>query len=311
MSNILITGGTGFVGSHLAHSLVAFPGSQNRVVVLMRDLHTGAWGKWLAEALRGCTIIHGDVLDEKILRRVITDYDIEQVYHLACQAIVKAALKNPITTFEINAIGTANLLEVCRQIDSDLHVLVTSTDKVYGDNKMDVDETAPLGSTIGIYESSKAAQDIIARSYMDTYGLNIKVSRAGNIYGYDLSPRIVPNTIRSCITGETPVIFEGQENTIRQYVYVADVISALKLIMTKPKGVFNIGTPDILTQEEVVLKISGYFGMKPQYVKRQAIKEIQQQSVNWKRLAAEGWQPKFTFEQGLKLTVETFKKYGY
>lgn len=308
--NILVTGGTGFVGSHLAQSL-NFPGEKNRVVVLMRDLHTGAWGSWLAQALYGCTVVQGDVLDEKLLRRIITDYQIEQVYHLACQAIVSAALKNPISTFEINAVGTANLLEVCRQAKDDMQILVASTDKVYGDNKMNAKETAPLGTTIGIYESSKAAQDIIAQSYMTTYGLNVKISRAGNIYGYDLSPRIIPNTIKSCLQSKPPVIFEGQEDTVRQYVFVTDVVNALKLIMTKQRGIFNIGTPDILTQEEVVLKISDYFHLAPKYVKREPIREIQQQSVNWDLLTAAGWAPKFTFDQGLKWTVEAFKKYGF
>jgi CDP-glucose 4,6-dehydratase len=305
--NVLLTGGTGFIGSHLVNKLKG----HHHVVILIRDIPSTLWGKWLTEALRGCTIVQGDILNQKLLRRILAEYRIEQVYHLAAQAIVSTALKDPVGTFETNVVGTANLLEACRQVEPDIQILVMSTDKIYGDNRMGVSEDDPLGSTIGIYETSKACEDIVARAFLDTYRLRIKIARSSNVYGYDMSPRIIPNTIRSCLRGESPVIFEGQEKTVRQYIYVEDLVDALIFIMGN-EGVFNIGTDDILTQEEVVKKICSFFSMTPRYVKRdKPIKEIGRQSVNWQKLRNLGWTPKHSFEEGIQETIKRFERFGF
>jgi nucleoside-diphosphate-sugar epimerase len=95
MARILITGGAGFIGSHLAKKL----SESNRVVILQRDIIPN---QWLAEALDKCVLVHGDILDQPLLRRIISDYNIDHVYHLAAQAVVCAANKDPYTTFNVN-----------------------------------------------------------------------------------------------------------------------------------------------------------------------------------------------------------------
>ena len=307
--NVFVTGATGFVGSHLCARLK----KTNKVVTLLRDFQPSPWKNWLKEALSGCVTVRGDILDGKLIRRIIADYDIQEVYHLAASAIVKTALKDPVTTFETNVVGTANLLEACRQIGDNITNVIMSTDKVYGDNKMDVSETEPLGTTIGIYEASKAAQDIVAQAYMDSYGLPIKIARCSNTYGYDLSPRIIPNTIRSCLRGDPPIIYEGQEETVRQYIYVEDVVSALTFLMNKASNsVWNVGTNDVLTQEEVVKKICSFFPLTPRYLKQdKPLKEIQRQSVNWQKIRQLGWKPQHSFEEGIQKTIKKFEKFGF
>jgi len=309
MANIFVTGGNGFIGSHF----VAQAKKTNRVVALVRDILPSPWAKWLSEALEGCTIVRGDLLDAELIRRAIADYSVDSVVHLAAQAIVKVAFKDPKTTFTVNVLGTLNVLETCRQMDVE-QILIQSTDKVYGDDRMNARETEPLGRTMGIYEQSKVAQDAVTRAYLDTYGLHIKITRPCNTYGYDLAPRIIPNTIKSCMRGDPPVIFEGQEKTVRQYIYVDDLVDALQLLMkrTQLEGIFNIGTDDILTQEEVVRKICNYFPLTPRVLKRdKPIKEIQKQSVNWNTLKSLGWTPTFTFETGIQETIKKFSQYGY
>lgn len=304
MKNILVTGGSGFIGSHLVETL----SKNNKVVTIVRDLIPS---KWLYKALANTIIVKGNILDDRLIYRVISDYDIEEIYHLAAQAIVSVAIKDPLTTFRINVMGTVNLLEACRHIDKDIKILIQSTDKVYGGDKMNVSEKDQLASTIGIYESSKVCEDIIARSYVDIYNMDIRVTRPCNVYGYDLAPRIIPNTIKCCLQGEQPVIYKGQENTIRNYIYIDDLIDALQLIM-KHDGIYNIGTNDVLTQEQVVRIIAKFFSIEPIIKERKKIiKEIHQQSVNWDKLKSLGWMPKYSFKEGIEETIKKFKEYEY
>jgi dTDP-D-glucose 4,6-dehydratase len=177
-------------------------------------------------------------------------------------------------------------------------------------------ETDPLVST-GPYETSKACSDLAAQAFMETYGMNITIGRACNAYGYDMAKRIIPNVIRSCLRCEPPIIYGGEnyepEKTIRQYVYVEDLVDAIQFLIAKAeKGIYNIGTGDILTQEEVVKNICKYFPLTPRLVKRdKPIKEIQKQTVNWRKLESMGWQPKHIFDQAIQKTIQEFEKYGY
>ena len=309
MSRILITGGAGFIGSHLAKKL----SETNKVVVLQRDLVPNLW---LAEALEKCILVHGDILDQSLLRRIISDYSIDQVYHLAAQAVVCAANKDPYTTFNVNVMGTVNVLEAVRTVKPQIPVLVQSTDKVMGNNRMDMKETDALEPTVGVYEVSKACEDIIAQMYANQYGLNIKIARPCNTYGYDLANRIIPNTIRSCLNKNPPIIYDGQEKTVRQYIYVDDLVEALLLIMKQNRSeeatVFNVGTDDILTQEQLVKTIAESFNINIRVVKRTSpVKEIEKQSVDWTKLKSAGWKPKYNFQTGLAKTITEFQKYGY
>jgi CDP-glucose 4,6-dehydratase len=307
MSNIFITGGSGFIGSHTCQKL----SEKNQVVTLLRDIHppTTPWGKWLSDALCKTTIVLGDILNFQTLKRILAEYNIDTVIHMAAQAIVATAEKDPSGTFQTNVQGTVTLLEACRQLDTPT-IYVQSTDKVYGE-RLSATETDPLVST-GIYATSKTCADLVAQAFMETYGMNIIIGRPCNTYGYDLAKRIIPNTIRSCLAGNPPVIYEG-ENTIRQYIYVSDLVDAVTfLIKRNQKGIYNIGTDDILTQEQVVKNICKYFPLTPRLINRPThIKEIQKQTINWSKLENLGWQPKHTFDEAIQKTIQEFEKYGY
>jgi len=305
MISVLVTGASGFIGSHFASEMK----KANRVIVLVRDVIPSPWANWLNQALDGCVLVRGDILDANLLRRILAEYSVDSVVHFAAQSLVSVALKDPKTTFYINIEGTVNLLEACRQTDIE-KIYVQSTDKVYGE-RTDAKEEDPLVST-GIYESSKSCQDLVAQAFAETYGLNIIIGRASNTYGYDLAKRIIPNTIKSCLRGEPPIIFQ-EEHTLRQYIYVEDLVDAIAhLTMKKANGIYNIATDDILTQEQVVTKICKYFPLTPKLVKRdKPLKEIQKQSVNWSKLKAFGWKPKHSFEEAIKITIERFRKYGF
>jgi nucleoside-diphosphate-sugar epimerase len=302
---IFVSGGTGFVGSHVAKRLIS---DGHEVVVLVRDVLPSPWANWLNEALKGTVYVRGDVLDFTAVKRVLAEYEIEWCMHLAAQAVVRKAMADPLNTFNVNIIGTVNVLEACRQLNTP-KVLIMNTDKIFGE-RLNVEAEDPVVAG-GVYETSKACACLIAESYRQTYGMKIVTPQVCNIYGYDLSPRIIPNTIISCLKNEPPIIFEG-EKTLRQYIYVEDVCEALLHLMSgNHVGRFNICGNDILTQEEVVQTIVKNFfpHLKPKYVKREKlVKEIQQQSLKPSNF---GWRPKYKFMDGIRETIEKFKKYGY
>jgi CDP-glucose 4,6-dehydratase len=304
MTRIFVTGGTGFIGSHFIHKTK----KSNEIVCLMRDLTASMFKPWLSEALKGITIIQGDLQNVNTLRRIMAEYHVERVFHFAAQAIVSAAIKDPIGTFQTNTMGTVNLLEACRQAEVQ-EIYVQSTDKIYGERE-NAEETDPIIGR-GPYPASKACEDMIAQAFAETYGLKILITRACNVFGYDLNKRIIPNTIRSCMKGEPPIIYEG-ENTTRQYIHIQDLIDAIKYLVNKEqKGIFNIGTNDILTQEQVVQKICKFFPITPRLAKREKpLQEIQNQSINWNKIKALGWKPSLTFSQAIELTIQEFQTYG-
>lgn len=302
----LVTGAGGFIGSHLVNVLKSY--SDYEVVVLLRDYVPK---RWVNEALQGCVLVHGDIRSLPLLKRVITDYGVEWVFHLASQAIVKQAALNPLETFDSNIIGTVNVLEACRQLDVK-KVLIQSTDKVYG-NVLDATEETPLRATEP-YSASKVAADVIAQSYMKTYGMGMVIPRSCNVYGLDYSSRIIPNTVRSCLRGEPPIIYEGEKGTARQYIYVDEEVETLIFLMERFDGVVNI-PGDYKTQEEVVLEVLKHFpSLEPRYVAREAPKEIQRQSMlghlgllEW--MVSERGIPKTGFEEGIRRTINRFQLY--
>jgi len=296
--NVFVTGATGFIGSHLVDKLK----KGHYVVALVRDIVPS---RWLAEALDGCVMVRGDVRNSSLLKRIINQYRVERVYHLSAQAIVSSALRNPIETFDVNVMGTLNILEACRQFHVD-KVLVMSTDKVFG-KQMNATEQSKLIPTEP-YGTSKICQDYIARCWTETYGMNVIVPRSCNVYGLDSSNRIIPNTVRSCLRGEQPIVYEG-EKTLREYIYVTDLVEALVMLMESQKsGAFNVTTNELKTQEEVVLEILRHFPhLSPRYIKRgKPVKEIQSQSMICSDF---GWKPRHSFGEGAKLTIEKFKQY--
>ena len=296
-----ITGSTGFLGSNLCKTLTD---EGEDVVVLVRDIIPS---RWLDEALGKAVKVRGDLRNFRLMKRIISEYGISHVFHFGAQAKVKSAYKNPINVYETNVMGTVNVLEACRQVGVE-KVLVMATDKIFGET-LNAVSSSPLQASEP-YATSKAAVDLICDSYHETYGLNVIRVRSCNIYGLDLySNRIVPNTVKKCLHGEKPIIFKGETETVRQYIYIQDILDAILTLMDKYSfGAYNVCTEPLLNQADVVLEISKHFPkIKPKYVKREAPPEISRQSMI---LTDFGWSPCFNFEHGIKLTIERFKEYG-
>ena len=304
-----ITGMSGFVGAHLAKALVERGAG---VTGLQHDIKKTSYLD-LLDIKDKVNIVTGDITDLNLLYRVLVDYKVDSVFHLAAQPIVSKAIQYPMYTYKTNIFGTVTLLEACRLVSkTPKAIIVISTDKVYGDKQEAKEEDSLNG--LGIYDSSKASMDIISRAYHHQYNLPVVVARACNIYGYDLlNERIVSSSINAILNRKSPIIFEG-EDTYREYIYVGDVCGAYITLAEKigqAKGqAYNIGTGEVISQEDMVLKIVRIWNdiyranVKPKYVKRDnVVKEITKQSLNSTKIKKMGWKPKVSLDEGLKKTI--------
>ncbi len=313
--NVFVTGADGFIGSWVAKELVE---QKANVVVLVRDLKTDL-GFDLHGLREKITIVKGDLVDLQVQQRAINEYEIDSVFHIAAQAIVGIANKSPLSTFESNIKGTWNILEACRLSDKVKRIVVASSDKAYGiQKKLPYTEDSPLWG-IYPYDASKACTDILARSYFATYGLPVAVTRNANTFGGgDMNfSRIIPDAIR-CLIEEKKFVIRSDGTPERDYMYVKDAANAyLSLGKALDKKefhgeAFNFGTERPVNVVELFKKISALMGKpgeKPEIL-GQAKNEIDTQYLSIaKAKKMLGWQPKYSLEEGLKETIEWYKKY--
>lgn len=310
-----ITGGSGLVGGWLVQRLLAAGAD---VICLVRD--------WVPQSelfqhdlMSRVKVVRGDVRDREVLERALGEYEANTVIHLAAQAIVGIANRNPISTFETNIQGTWNLLEACRRSPSVRQVVVASSDKAYGDQeKLPYDETTPLQGNHP-YDVSKSCADLIAHTYAATYGLPVAITRCGNFYGGgDLNwNRIIPGTIRSLVRGQRPVV-RSDGHYIRDYFYVEDGAAAYMLLAEKLaqnpalKGqAFNFSNEIQISVLDLVQRISGLMqsSLEPD-VRGEASNEIRHQYLSAaKARSLLGWQPLYDLDEGLRRTVEWYKEF--
>jgi CDP-glucose 4,6-dehydratase len=311
----LVTGATGLVGGWLVGELVRRGAD---VVGLVRD-HVPR-SRLLAGPLgQHVTLVHGDVRDQGLLERVLGEYEIDTVFHLAAQTIVGVANRNPVSTFDSNIAGTWALLEACRRSPTVRQIVVASSDKAYGDHAVAAyDEETPLRARHP-YDVSKACADLIAQSYAATFELPVVVTRCGNFYGGgDLNwSRLVPGTIRAIYRRQRPIIrSDGQ--SVRDYFYVEDGAAAYVLLAEKlaerPElrgEAFNFSYDAPLTVLELVDRIGQLMGsrLEPD-VRSTATNEIPVQRLS-ARKAREllGWRPTYALDEGLRRSIAWYRDF--
>ncbi len=312
--NVLITGCTGFLGSHMANELVLLGAN---VTGLVRD-RVPRSNLFSTEAYKKINLVYGELEDRDLLERVLGEYEIDTVFHVAAQAIVGVANRNPIGTFETNIRGTWNILEAARRSPLIKRIVVASSDKAYGDQEqLPYDESMPLCGKHP-YDVSKSCTDLISQTYHKTYGLPVCITRCGNLFGGgDLNfNRIIPQTIRSIEKGEPPVI-RSDGTFIRDYFYVEDAVKAYLLLAEKMNDLklegeaFNFSNEIQLTVLELVNKILELMksDLKP-VILNQGSNEIRHQYLSaQKAREVLGWNPAYTLEEGLLKTIAWYRNY--
>ena len=309
----LVTGATGLVGSWVANKLYEAGAD---VVCLIRD-EVPQSELVRSDLISKVKVVKGDICDRDLMERVLGEYEIDTVMHLAAQAIVGIANRNPVTTFEANIQGTWSVLEACRRSPKVQQIVLASSDKAYGDQKvLPYYENTPLQG-LHPYDVSKSCADLIAHSYAHTYDVPVVITRCGNFYGGgDLNwNRIVPGTVRSVLNGEKPII-RSDGKFVRDYLYVEDGAAAYMLLAEKLandpsiKGeAFNISNQQPITVIELVDKILLEMNstLVPE-IRNEASNEIREQYLDASKLNAMlNWEPQFNLDAGIKKTVQWYR----
>ena len=312
---VFVTGGTGFVGSNLVGALI---GKGADVVCLERD-RTQPNPLDLLGYRNKVTIVNGDLGDLELLRRVLNEYEIDAVFHLAAQAIVGVANRSPISTFETNIRGTYMLLEACRVTPSVKRTVVASSDKAYGTSpELPYLETFALQGTFP-YDVSKSCTDLIARSYALTYDMPVAITRAANIYGpADLNlSRIIPGTIVSVLKNESPII-RSDGTPVREFVHTDDVCDAYMTLAQNIDAVkgeaFNVGGKDHINILDITNKIIGLAGRDGQIQPTILLQTKIEREIDAQYLSADkigdrlGWQTRVSLDGGLSRTIEWYNQ---
>ena len=309
--NIFITGATGFLGSWLTKYLLE---RNSNITALVRD-----WvpkSKLISDdSVNKINIVRGNIEDYLLLERIINEYEINTVFHIAAQTIVGIANTNPLSTFESNIKGTWNILEACRKAPKVKKVIVASSDKAYGDQEiLPYSESTPLLGRHP-YDVSKSCTDLICRSYYETYGLPVCVTRCGNFYGGgDLNfNRIIPGTIRSILNNDLPVI-RSDGSFIRDYFYIEDAVLAYLLLAEKMDDkslhgeAFNFSNEIQITVLDLVNNIINLMNsnLKP-VILNEATNEIKHQYLSAKKAKdLLGWKSEYDLNIGLQKTISYY-----
>ncbi len=312
---VFITGCTGILGSWLTLALLDAGAD---VVGLIRD-RVPLSNLRLSGAEQRIIAVDGDIADGALLERVLNEYEIEVVFHLAAQPLVRLANRAPLGTFETNIRGTWLLLEACRRSPTVKRIVVASSDKAYGDQAvLPYSEDAPLQGRHP-YDVSKSCADLIAQAYYTTYRLPIGITRCGNIYGGgDLNwDRIVPGTMRSVLRGEPPVI-RSDGSLQRDYLYVADIVEGylrLAECLEDPAlhgQAFNFGMDDpqtVLEITQAIIAISDHPDLKPSVLNQASHEIAKQYLASDKAHRLLGWRAQYSLEEGLRKTLAWYREF--
>ena len=306
---ILVTGGAGFIGSHLCEKLLA----QGHQVICLDNLFTGS-KKNIEPFLANQNF---KFIQHDITEPFFTDEKIEQIYNLACPASPVHYQLNAIRTIKANTFGIINMLGLAKARAA--RILQASTSEVYGDPSQHPQKENYFGNVNPIgpracYDEGKRVAETLFFDYYRKYNLEIRVARIFNTYGPNMSKsdgRVISNFIVQALAGEDITIY-GDGAQTRSFCYAADLVNGLEKLMNKENftGPVNLGNPIELTVKETAEKIISLTGSKSRLIYQPLPKDDPKKRRPDITLAKEklDWRPEVKFDDGLKKTIEYFKK---
>lgn len=312
---ILITGGAGFIGSHLCEKYT----KEGHTVICLDNFMSGNLMN-IRHLLdyRNFKLIKGDIRDFDLLEKIMRDVD--TVFHLAAQIHVDRSYIEPKLTYEVNVMGTQNILEVARIHDAK-RVIYASTSEVYGSAQhVPINENHPLNAPHP-YGASKIAADRMCYAYIQTYGMNISIMRIFNIFGpkqRDFGYGGVISIFTRRVLSNIPPIVYGNGLQTRDYIYIKDAVSAYDLVFNHNESItepINFGTGKEVSIIELANKIIDLCGkkgdIKPVHIEPRIgeVKRLIADATKAKKLL--GWESKHGLEEGLKDFIKWYKNYGF
>lgn len=324
MKNILVTGGAGFIGSNfIKHMLTTY----EYHIINMDSLTYAGNLENLTDIENNpkYTFIKADIRDREALDKIFAEHHIDTVVNFAAESHVDRSIEDPELFLSTNILGTQALLDTakkywkvnpedkhCRLFKEGVKYLQVSTDEVYGTLGKEgmFTETTPLAPN-SPYSASKTGADLIVRAYHETFGMPINITRCSNNYGpYQFPEKLIPLMINNCLNDkELPVYGDGMQ--IRDWLHVKDHCTGIDTVLHKGKDgeVYNIGGNNEKANIEIVKLIISNLGKS-----EDLIKYVQDRPGHDRRYAIDntkitrelGWSPSYTFEQGIKETIEWY-----
>jgi UDP-glucose 4-epimerase len=306
----LVTGGAGFIGSHLVDALV----ERGDDVVAVDNLSTGRRENLATATGKGAELVEGDITDPSIVAAEFERTRPEVVFHLAAQMDVRRSVTDPVFDMNVNVGGTINLLEAARLMDSPRFVFASTGGAIYGEGQgleLPLDETATCRPDAP-YGQSKFAAEGYASLYGRLFGLSTTALRLGNVYGPRQDPLgeagVVAIFCGALLTGGTPRVF-GDGHQTRDYVYVDDIVAAfLAAAAADSTGTYNVGTG----VETSVLDLGKLIGeacdrpFEPEMAPPRA-GEVQRIAIDSGRATTDlGWRAQTPLVDGLRETSNSF-----
>ena len=337
MSNYLITGGAGFIGSNFVE-FISNNNSVEQLIVLDKLTYAGS-KKNLAEVIDQIEFIEGDIADEEVVKSIFANYKINYVVNFAAELHVDNSIKNAQEFIKTNVLGTQNLLEIAKEewqqgqfnYCSGAKFIQVSTDEVYGSlgEVGSFTETSSLNPS-SPYSASKASADLIAQSYYQTYNFPVVISRCSNNFGPKQYPeKLIPVMINKIVAGEKLPVY-GDGTNIRDWIHVLDHVKALQQIIANGSSgeVYNVGANNEQQNLDIVRGLIDI--VKELVIKNDKYKAVLETDINnidydlidfvedrpghdW-RYAIDNskikhelnWQPQIPFYEGLKETVRWY-----
>jgi len=313
MQKVLITGGTGFLGSNLTKRIVD---EVESITIATTDIRQKTTLKSLGVDMNKINLVKGDVRDFDFVRLLFNEYEFDTVFHLAAISEVVKCQNDPKLALDVNIGGTINVLEVARTYGNVKAIVVSSSDKAYGTgDRLPYLEDDKLNGK-GTYEASKSCTDLIARAYATNYDVPVVVTRCSNLYGVgDMNfTRVIPNNIKKVLDGERPVIWKGSEKSTREFLYIDDAVDAYVSLVKnidKTKGnAYNIGSGEEVTIGELLELLLSKMDtdLTIDYVEKD-IPEITHQYLDSDKIKSDtGWEAQICLSVGLEETIKRYKE---
>lgn len=323
MSTILVTGGAGFIGSHLSEALLK---KGNKVIIIdnFNSYYNPAIKrKNIEEIKQTCLtnnikdevleVFEGDIRDEEFLKKIFLE-KIDVVVHLAAMAGVRPSIEKPYLYYDVNITGTLNLLEKCKENNINKFIFASSS-SVYGNNKkVPFSEEDPVDEPISPYASTKKSGELLCHTYHHLYNIDIACLRFFTVYGPRQRPDLAIHKFTNLINKNKSIPFYGDGSTSRDYTYVEDIVDGILgsiEYINKNENVFeifNIGGDKTVTLLEMVKTIEMALG------KKAILNKMPMQPGDVNRTCADitrsrdliKYSPKISFENGIEKFVEWF-----
>ncbi|MFL2060993.1 dTDP-glucose 4,6-dehydratase [Marinilactibacillus psychrotolerans] len=311
--NILVTGGAGFIGSNFVRYMLE---SHPDDVIVNLDLLTYAGNIHNLADLKDNPNYHfvqGNITNKELVRHITKQYNITHFVNFAAESHVDRSILNPEVFVETNIQGTLALLNVAKEMDIKKYLQV-STDEVYGslgETGYFTEDTALAPNSP--YSSSKAGADLLVRSYFETYGMNVNITRCSNNYGpYHFPEKLIPLMITNAMDGKNLPVY-GDGKNIRDWLHVKDHCQAIDLVLRKGRSgeVYNVGGHNERTNNEIVDLIIEKLGVSKDlkvYVDDR-LGHDRRYAIDPTKLEAElGWKPQYTFDSGILETINWYQE---